>query len=272
MDQILNALQKIAEAIRFTSGAVVVAKGRVAKQHGRAVKAHRKRLKAEKAADRLRKEGHPKRAAAKDARAARLHARELKASAAAQSRIAQVKRLNRKMRRQEQTQAELKEEAARWRSENGVTISGNKATGGTKRQRLKAVALAAAAGCASGKRPNFYSLTGGWDVDRAITGESRDKRSDCSQWVTAVYKAAGLADPNRNDFRGGFTGTLVAHGRSISRSDLKPGDLIIYGSGSGFHVEMFVGPGDKTIGHGSAPVDAGIVDLVGGPKQYRSYI
>lgn len=273
MANLIERLKKLASSIDLTGIALGIARGRYAKQHDRAASAHRKRIAAEKAADKLRKQGHPKKAAVKDRKAARLHTRELKAHNAAQARIAQVKRLNQKRRGLEATEAELKAELAAWKKAHGVQIDGNKVTGGTARERLKACALAAAAGCASGRRPNFYSQAGGWDVDHAITGEQRGDRSDCSSWVTAVYKACGLGDPNRNDFRGGYTGTLVSHGKALGRSELKPGDLVIYGTPSStFHVEMFVGPGDKTIGHGSAPVDAGIVDLVGGPKQFRSYV
>ena len=55
---------------------------------------------------------------------------------------------------------------------------------------------------------------------------------------------------------------------------------VIYGTGVGFHVEAFVGPGEKdhqgsqfadlTIGHGSAPIDPGVIDLLG-DGNYRCY-
>jgi len=142
-----------------------------------------------------------------------------------------------------------------------VTIKGNKATGGSRRDRLKAVALASAAACASGKRPNFYSQAGAFDVDHCITGERYGERSDCSSWFTSVYRSCGLADPNGERFTAGYTGTLVANGKRIDHPE--PGCAVIYGPGAGHHVEMYVGPGNKTIGHGSAPVDAGVIDLFG---------
>ena len=38
-------------------------------------------------------------------------------------------------------------------------------------------------------------------------------------------------------------------------------------------VELSVGPGDKTIGHGSAPVDPGVINLFGdGDYIIRSYV
>lgn len=153
-----------------------------------------------------------------------------------------------------------------------LAMRGNRVTGGTPRERLKAAALRAAELDAQGRRHSFYSQSGAWTVKYGITGEPWGYRSDCSQFVTSIYFACGLADPNGNNYNGGFTGTLVSHGRAISRSELQPGDLIIYGDGNGHHVEMYVGPGEKTIGHGSRPVDAGVIDLLSGPKHYRSYV
>lgn len=146
-----------------------------------------------------------------------------------------------------------------------VRIRGNRVTGGTPRQRLKAAALHTAWLDSRGKRPSFYSQAGSWDVDHGITGEHAGERSDCSQFVTAMYKACGLPDPNGNDYRGGYTGTLGAHGVPVSRARLKPGDLVLYGPAPHHHVEMYVGPGDKTIGHGSRHVDAGSIYMMADP-------
>lgn len=150
-------------------------------------------------------------------------------------------------------------------------INGNKVTGGSARDRLKAAALEAAAMDANGTY-RFYSQAGAWTVQYGITGEPKGYRSDCSQWVTSIYWSCGLPDPNGLNYTGGYTGTLASNGREISRDELRPGDLILYGASPFFHTEMYVGPGDKTIGHGSAPVDAGTIDMVSGPKQYRTYL
>lgn len=152
-----------------------------------------------------------------------------------------------------------------------VTISGNRVTGGTPRQRLQAAAERAAQLDAAGRRPSFYSQAGKWTVEYGITGEPAGYRSDCSQWVTSIYYACGLPDPNGNTYRGGYTGTLGQHGKAISRAELQPGDLILYGPWPHHHVEVWVGPGQRTIGHGSRPVDAGWIDLAPDPH-FRSYV
>lgn len=154
-------------------------------------------------------------------------------------------------------------------STTGVKIVGNRVTGGTPRQRLKAAAEHAAFLYASGKRPSFYSQPGAWTVNYGITGEPRGYRSDCSQWVTSIFHSCGLPDPNGTGYTGGFTGTLKGHGREISRSQLRPGDLVVYGAGNGHHVEMYVGPGDRSIGHGTSAVDPGSIYMQSQPHFIR---
>lgn len=151
----------------------------------------------------------------------------------------------------------------------GVRINGNTANGGTAKQRLKAVALAAVEAHAEGRRKSFYSQAGAWTVAYAITGEPRGYRSDCSQWVTSVFKSAGLGDPNGNDYKGGYTGTLANRGRQVSFEEAKrtPGALGFYGSYPFHHVEMSLGDG-RWAGHGSPPVDTVTPGL---PNHFRVY-
>lgn len=153
-----------------------------------------------------------------------------------------------------------------------LRVRGNTVTGGKPRERLVAAAKEAARRSANGTRHSFYSQAGAWTVGYGITGEPHGYRSDCSQWVTSIYHSCGLPDPNHLNYSGGYTGTLGAHGKAITRSQLKPGDVVLYGHWPHHHVEMYVGLGDRTIGHGSAPVDAGTVDLLSGEKHYRSYL
>lgn len=151
-------------------------------------------------------------------------------------------------------------------------IDGNRIEGGNPRERIVAAALAASRADAEGRRKSFYSQDGGWTTDYAITGEPHGYRSDCSQWVTSVYKSAGLPDPNGNDYKGGYTGTLATHCRKISRAQLQPGDLVLYGSGPPYHhVELYVGPGEQTIGHGSPPVDGGTINMIGEAHFYTAF-
>lgn len=70
-------------------------------------------------------------------------------------------------------------------------------------------------------------------------------RTDCSQWVRAVYLRAGAPDPGTN------TWEQARKGKRTSRP--KPGDLMM--SANTGHVELYVGPDGKTIGHGTPPID-----------------
>jgi cell wall-associated NlpC family hydrolase len=62
---------------------------------------------------------------------------------------------------------------------------------------------------------------------------------------------------------------MATHGHFVPTSQAEPGDVILYGSPPYHHVEIFVGPGQATIGHGSAPVDAGTVGMIANPHCYR---
>jgi hypothetical protein len=149
-----------------------------------------------------------------------------------------------------------------------VRIVGNRAHGGTPRQRLEAVAKAAVVAHMTGRRRSFYSQAGAWTVEYAITGEPRGYRSDCSQWVTSVYWSAGLPDPNGNGYRGGYTGTLATHG--VRTRDEEAGDLGMYGVPPYFHVEMRLGEdGPQFAGHGSPPVD---YLAPGWPDEFYTYL
>lgn len=83
------------------------------------------------------------------------------------------------------------------------------------------------------------------------TGGTTDGRLgiDCSAFVTLVYKAAGIVDPNARHYDGfGFTGTLIANGTKTSSP--QPGDLVFYRSPE--HVAVYIGNG-KVIEMGGNP-------------------
>jgi len=275
MSRIKKRLAALAEKLGLNRPLLARARRRYRANHERAVKYHRRAVAAEKHADELRAAGpYPAtQAPFEDKRAARLHHKALKNHLRAQWWIGRVKVLVQRIDGLEQTKEQLEDKLRKLEREHGVTISGNRATGGTPRKRLEAVMLASAAACASGKRPNFYSQAGAWDVDHCITGERYGERSDCSSWFTSVYKSCGLDDPNGAGYSGGYTGTLGAHGRRVSRGELDSGDAVLYGTAPFHHVEMKLGHGGTaTIGHGSAPVDRGVVDLLPGPKEYRAFV
>lgn len=82
--------------------------------------------------------------------------------------------------------------------------------------------------------------------------------TDCSGIVTLYYKLAGLPDPNGLGYKQlGYTGTLLSNaakiGKIIETPEARPGDLIVYGPGTGDHVAVVIKGGSDplTISHGS---------------------
>jgi hypothetical protein len=264
--RIRGLLKQLAETLGLDQAQLARARHRYAANRKRAFKAHRQQVAAQENADRLRSQGKDARTV--DKRALRYGHVAFKNHQRAQFFLGRTKELVQQIHDLEIEQAELEAEAKKL---NKVTIKGDKATGGTPKGRLKAVALASAAACASGKRPNFYSQVGTFDAKHCITGPAYGHRDDCSSWFASAYRSAGLADPSGQRYTAGYTGTLVANGKQISEPEI--GCAVIYGSGAGHHVELYVGPGNKTIGHGSAPVDAGVIDLFGdGDYRFFKYI
>ncbi len=86
---------------------------------------------------------------------------------------------------------------------------------------------------------SYYSQAGAMTADILAYPP---KRSDCSQWVRAVYLKAGAGDPGSDTYE------MEAKGKHVAKP--QPGDLMIT-SDTG-HVEIWVG--DGTIGHGSPPI------------------
>jgi hypothetical protein len=273
MARIRGLLKQLAEKLGLDQVQLARARRRYAANRKRAFKAHNQQVKCQGRADDLRATGgggseggyYKAQVEREDKRALRYGHVAFKNHQRAQFWLGRIKTLVQQIHGLEVKQSDLEAERQKL---SKVTIKGDKATGGSRRGRLKAVALASAAACASGKRPNFYSQVGAFDANHCITGPAYGHRDDCSSWFASVYRSAGLADPSGQRFTAGWTGTLVANGTQISEPEI--GCAVIYGSGSGHHVEMYVGPGNETIGHGSAPVDAGVIDLFG-DGQYRFF-
>ena len=97
---------------------------------------------------------------------------------------------------------------------------------------------------------------------------------DCSAFVTLCYFWAGCKDPNGLGYNHeGYTGTLINHGREINAIDVKPGDLVIYGPGTGEHVALVIseGHGDPvTISMGKQG-DPSVVRVSQDGRPYRFY-
>lgn len=241
-----------------------------------AMRKHERALAVEVEADRRRRKGHSGRRA--DRVAQRRHRQARKASDRAQWWVARIKGLLRKVHHLHKSQMKLQSEldALEKKHKLKFNVGKNTVTGGTVKQRFRGAALLSAKRCGTGKRRNFYSQPGRYTANKCFTGEAPGERSDCSQWLTSVCKAAGMADPNGANWASGYTGTLVGgHGgwKSVSEATMKAAGwgFVVYGSGAGHHVEAYVGPGDRTIGHGSAPIDEGQINLFG-DGNYRCFI
>jgi hypothetical protein len=241
--------------------------------HDLAVKTYAQSQKAQERADKLR-QNQPEKAAELDQEGMKLEAQSMNAHTKALEWISKVKQLKQRQDGLEDTEEMLRARLEKLREQKGPKIKGNKVVGGTPEKRLQVCMLGSAANCKTGKRANFYSQVGSFDVQHSITGPSRNHRDDCSSWFTSVYWSCGLPDPNGTGYTGGFTGTLATHGKKISREQAKhtPMAAVLFGSAPFHHVEAAIGDGtEHTIGHGSAPVDMGSFDLLPGPVEFRKY-
>jgi hypothetical protein len=227
-------------------------------------------------ADRARAAGRTRQAARLDKQAGRLRANAERDRAKARWWIGRVKDLRIKRQGREKVRAELNRELGRLESSKiRIDVETNKITGGEPGERFRAACLLSAKRCAEGKRKNFYSQPGSFSVNRCLTGESYGQRSDCSQWITSVCWTAGIDDPNGTNWGSGYTGTMIGgHGKwtECSRAELmnKGWGYVVYGSGTGFHTEAYVGPGDRTVGHGDAAINAGDIDMFS-PQRFFIY-
>lgn len=150
-----------------------------------------------------------------------------------------------------------------------LKITGNKVTGGKSRaDRIVAAAMQAAKLYYQGTSHRFYSQTGVTQFEKGITGESPGERSDCSQFVVSMCKSAGAPDPCGSDFNPAalhYTGTIPNAGPYVDRAHARPPCAVLYGPPPHHHVELLVGPGNRTVGHGSPPVDYGDVYMMADP-------
>lgn len=264
-------LGRVVTALVGVNQVIAVCRQRVKHYHGVAKKKYDKSVAIAAEADRIRKK-NPAEAEVLDRKANKLRAQSEHAARKSQQWVAKLKRHIQRRddleTTKERLEARIKKLAPKCR------VDGNKVVGGDWKKRLQTAMLTSAARCKSGARANFYSQPGTWDIKHCITGEARTHRSDCSSWFTSVYWTCNMPDPNGTNWGWGYTGTLVEHGIEISREEARhtPGAAVIYGTGVGHHVEMAIGDGtEHTIGHGSAPVDMGTFDMLGGPVRFFKF-
>lgn len=193
--------------------------------------------------------------------------------------VAKVKKIHERRHRTAQNIRKVRERIKELEAQ-GVRFytdgNGDHLEGGTPGQRYE-FGLLKAAELDYTKGHRFYSQAGAWSTNRVITGENPGYRSDCSQFLLGMMKLAGLPDPGNYDFTAGYTGTmlLARNGwRECSVAELKEKGwgYVVYGDGVGFHTEGFVGPDDRTVGHGDARVNYGVVYLFGGSTTTRCFI
>ena len=142
------------------------------------------------------------------------------------------------------------------------------AASGTARKRVVELAQQAAANYRANPKAYHY-LAGGKANAEFLKPTPSDWRSDCSQFVAAVYKAAGLPSPATVAHE--FASTFSIDPKGTVTTSPRPGDLGMYGvhGGRTHHVELYCGlPGQEFIGHGSPPVDS---MTPGRPNYYLTY-
>lgn len=101
--------------------------------------------------------------------------------------------------------------------------------------------------------------------------------TDCSGFVTACYRWAAAPDPNGVAYAYvGYTGTLLSHGRDVPAGEARPGDIVVYGPGTGVHTAVVVEAGidPLTVSHGreGGPEYVRVSQDNRQPVRYRAYL
>lgn len=96
-------------------------------------------------------------------------------------------------------------------------------------------------------------------------GSSLSSGADCSGFTMAIYASYGISLPHS-------AASQAGGGRSISRSELQPGDLVFYGKGGISHVGIYIGGGQ--ICHEANSRRDCVIDSIGycgTPVKYVTY-
>lgn len=127
----------------------------------------------------------------------------------------------------------------------------------TARER---VVRAAMLGVKNRDRIAYTLRAGRWDgIDRGCRSYRGEypRKADCSSFATwCIWDALGGRKVgsdivNGAHWKAGFTGTQLKHGRRVSLSHARPGDLVFYSGSNGVnHVAVAVAPG-RVVSHGS---------------------
>jgi hypothetical protein len=233
-----------------------------------------------KKADELRVEGHAARAERKDRKAGKLTVKAEREKARAVAWRGRARVLAKRVEGVEIDLAKVRKEIAALGPK--VDTEKSKVVGGDFHERWQLSNLTAVDCCQSGRRRNSYSQAGSPDIHHPYgPGPAAGTRDDCSSYITSQALATGAGDPNNANFNGeGFTGTLVGQSNgwkevSLERMMKAGQGYIVYGSGSGHHVEAYCPSKDeesRTVGHGSAAVDFSTIHAFGTGEVERYFI
>lgn len=116
-----------------------------------------------------------------------------------------------------------------------------------------------------------YSQPGNWLKGYALTNVPApppQHRTDCSWWYTMVRYACGVQGPS---LAGGFTGTILTEGKTVSRAyaEKHAGVAVVFGSGTAFHVGISTGDGPNIYQHGTSDIHTGTFDQFGSGTEVR---
>jgi hypothetical protein len=144
-------------------------------------------------------------------------------------------------------------------------VSGHKPLGLNARERIRARDLAIQAAALAVQKNASIEYTMGpkrWDPikrkRKAFRGEAGNFQ-DCSSFATwCLWNGLshfGVGDVvNGQQFKAGWTGSMIGHGQRVGRAEILRGDLVFYAGSDGRigHVTIYVG-GGMVISHGSEP-------------------
>lgn len=276
MGKLKEALEEVGHKLGLSKALRGKARRRAKKFRERAEANHALQLTTQTRADAARAAGHPALAEQLGRKAKRAQHRAEKGHYKAIYWRGRIKVHTQRIHHLAADQTSLQAELQKLEAEHGAHIDGQEAKGGTPEQRWLLWWSTAVTNCAKGIRRNFYSMAGAWDILRELVGgPASGSRSDCSSTVTGGVKGCDLPDINGTDFTGGFTGTFLAQNngwRYCSKAAMmkKGWGVVVYlrysGDTTGHHTEAFTpapGAPEQTSGHGSDPVDHGIIDLFG---------
>lgn len=279
-----DRIDSLAKQLHVTDVQLAHARRRYDAERTRAQTAHKEWKRLERRADKRRGEGHVRRARELDDQARRQRAVASNSHNRAEHYLAKIKERTQLRDGLDVRYDKILENLEKWKRNNAAHfVSDNKIAGGSDWDKWMLATQTSVANCAGGKRRNFYSMPGTWDIKHVITpGEDWGERSDCSSTVTGWAWTCGFDDPNGEDFLAGYTGTLqraAGRWREVSLATMLAGygkypAYIVYGSADGHHTEAWCPTATdrmRSAGHGSAPVDYGTTHLFGSGEVERYF-